>query len=276
MEPGAAPASPAFQCGMADSSVSLQIDAQGIATVRIDRPERRNALSMAANEQLFDCWERIDADPAVRVAILTSADCGTFCAGMDLKEAAQVRAERGVDILDLLRDPMFERMRRVRAPVIAAMTGHFMAGGMVLALNADLRVGLAGTSGGITEVRVGRGSPWAVPLLWMMPQPLLMEMVLTGAPVAIERLHQAGLINHVEPDAAAVRARARQLAEAITQGAPLSVAAGKASLLAAMSLGCEPGLAHAKALYRAVYASADAQEGPRAFAEKRAPRWRGC
>ena len=75
---------------------------------------------------------------------------------------------------------MYERMRTVKAPIIAAMTGHFTAAGMVLAVNADLRIGLRGTRGGITETRVGRGSPWAVPMLWMLPQPVLMEMVLTG------------------------------------------------------------------------------------------------
>jgi enoyl-CoA hydratase/carnithine racemase len=256
-------------------TVTLDLDKRGIATVRINRPERRNALSIAANAALFDCWERIDAEPAVRAVILTSADCGTFCAGMDLKEAAQIQAERGVDILDALKDPMFERMRRVRAPIIAAMTGHFMAGGMVLALNADLRVGLAGTTGGITEVRMGRGSPWAVPMLWMLPQPLLMELVLTGLPMAIERLQQVGFINYVEANPEAVRSRAEALALAVVEGAPLSVAAGKASLLAAMSLGCAPGFEHAKALYRPVYASEDAQEGPKAFAEKRKPTWTG-
>lgn len=244
-----------------------------VATVTIDRPERRNALSIAANECLFEAWGSLDADPKVRVIVLTSSDCGTFCAGMDLKEAAQIRAERGVDILDVLRDPMYERMRTVSKPIIAAMTGHFMAGGMVLALNSDLRIGLAGTTGGITEVRIGRGSPWAVPLLWMMPQPLLMEMVLTGQPVAIERLHQVGLVNYVEPSPGAVRDRAYRLAEQIVAGAPLSVRAGKASILGAMSHGCDEGLRRAKELHRPVYASEDAQEGPRAFAEKRPPRW---
>jgi enoyl-CoA hydratase len=256
-------------------SVRLDLDDGGIARLTIDRPASRNALDSAANERLFHCWERVDADDRIRVVILGSADCGTFCAGMDLKEAARVRAERGLDILQVLKDPMFERMRSVRKPIVAAMTGHFMAGGMVLALNADLRVGLAGTTGAITEVRVGRGSPWAVPLLWMLPQPVLMEMVLTGEPVAVERLHALGLVNHVEPTPQAVRDRALALAQAIARGAPLSVAAGKASLLAAMSLGCDEGLRNAKALYEPVYASADAQEGPRAFSEKRAPRWTG-
>jgi 1,4-dihydroxy-2-naphthoyl-CoA synthase len=155
------------------------------------------------------------------------------------------------------------------------MTGHFAAGGMVLSLNSDLRIGMAGTRGGITEAKIGRGSPWGVPLAWMLPQPILMEMTLTGEMVAIERLHQLGFVNYVEPDAQAVRDRALALANRIRDNAPLSVLAGKDSILNAMTLGCDAGFEYAKELYKKVYSSADAQEGPRAFAEKRAPQWQG-
>jgi enoyl-CoA hydratase/carnithine racemase len=247
----------------------------GIASITLNRPERRNALSIAAAERLHQVWGEIDADDGVRVAVLTATDCGTFCAGMDLKEAAEIKRTRNCDILDLLTDPFYERMRSVRKPIIAAMTGHFAAGGMVLSLNADLRVGLAGTKGGITEAKLGRGSPWAVPLLWMLPQAILLEMTLTGEMVDIERLHALGFVNYVEPTPEAVRQRAYQLAARIRDNAPLTVQAAKASLLAAMSLGCEGGFSRAKEIYKPVYASADAQEGPRAFAEKRAPRWLG-
>jgi len=249
--------------------------ADGVATITINRPERRNALSVAAAERLRRLWDEVDGDHAVRVVILTSADCGTFCAGMDLKEASDVRRERGCDILEILSDPFYERMRSVAKPIVAAMTGHFAAGGMVLALNSDLRVGLAGTRGGITEAKVGRGSPWAVPLLWMLPQPVLMELTLTGELMPVERLHALGFVNYVEPTPAAVRARAAALAASVRDNAPLTVLAGKASLNAAMSLGCQAGLTHAKEIYRPVYASEDAKEGPLAFAEKRAPRWQG-
>jgi len=248
---------------------------EGIATITLNRPAQRNALSSAANARLFALWDEIDADARARVAILTSADCGTFCAGMDLKEAAQLRADTGADVLGLLKDPFYARMRSVKKPIIAAMTGHFTGGGMVLATNSDLRVGLAGTGGGISEVRHGRGSPWAVPLLWSLPQGLLMEMVLTGETVAVERLAALGFINYVEATPDAVRRRALTLARGIRDNAPLSVAAAKASLLAGMALGSEAGMARAHELHQVVYASADAQEGPRAFAEKRLPQWQG-
>ncbi len=247
----------------------------GIASVTLNRPERRNALSIAAAERLYQIWGEIDADDSVRVVVLSAADCGTFCAGMDLKEAAEIKRTRNCDILDLLTDPFYERMRSVKKPIIAAMTGHFTAGGMMLSLNSDLRVGLAGTKGGITEAKIGRGSPWAVPMLWMLPQPLLMELTLTGELLEIERFHALGFINYVEPTPEEVRKRAYQLAERIRDNAPLTVQAGKASLLAGMSLGCDRGFPHAKEIYKPVYSSEDAQEGPRAFAEKRAPVWTG-
>lgn len=249
--------------------------AHGIATITLNRPERRNALSIAMGERLHELWEVIDADPAIHVAIVTASDCGVFCAGMDLAEATRVRQEQGVDILDVLRDPFYERMRAVRKPLIAALTGHFTAAGMVLAANADLRIGLAGSRAGVAEVRVGRGTPWAVPMLWMLPQAILLEMLLTGDMMPVERLHEVGFINHVEPTPVAVRERAAALAGAIARNAPLSVLAAKAGLRQGTALGSEAGLAASKALHVAVYASEDAREGPLAFAEKRPPVWRG-
>ena len=260
---------------MSEADVVLFKIEQQIATVTLNRPERRNALSIAAADRLYEIWEEIDGRDDIRAVVLTGADCGTFCAGMDLKEAAEIKATRGVDVLTLLKDPFHERMRAVRKPIVAAMTGHFAAGGMMLSLNADLRVGLAGTMGGITEARLGRGSPWAMPLLWMLPQPVMMEMTLCAGLLPIERFLAIGFVNYVEPTPHDVRARARTLAEQIRDNAPLSVLAAKQSILATMSLGCERGLAEAKRIYAKVYASEDAQEGPRAFAEKRAPVWQG-
>ena len=171
-----------------------------VATIELNRPERRNALSVAANTRLHALWDEIDRNTSIRAVVLTSADCGTFCAGMDLKEAAELHQSTGTDILRLLADPFYERMREVRVPIIAAM---------VLAANADLRVALAGTSGGITEARVGRGTPWAAPMTAMLPQAVLMEMIVAAGMVPVERLYALGFVNSVEPTPDAVRARAR-------------------------------------------------------------------
>ena len=248
---------------------------EGIATVCINRPERKNALSVAATNGLTEAWERVEADNAIRVAILTSADCGVFSAGLDLKEATQIARAEGVDILTKMRDPFHETMGACKKPIIAAMTGSLMAGGMMLTLNCDLRVGLKGTKVGITEVKIGRGSPWASPALSMLPQPVLMEIVLTGDLFPIERLHEYGFTNYIEDTPDAVRARARDLATRIAKGAPLSVIAAKASVRATMDLGCAGGLEEGKRLHEVVYASNDAIEGPKAFAEKREPVWTG-
>lgn len=247
----------------------------GIATLTLNRPEAKNALSIEAANRLVDLWGIVDDDPTVRVVILTSSDCGTFCAGMDLKQAAIAKQRYGKDMLELFKDPFHDRMRKVAKPIIAAMTGHAMAGGMLLSLNSDLRVGLAGTNVAITEAKIGRGSPWGVPLLWQLPQPILMELTLTGDAMPIERLQQLGFINYVEASPDAVRARALALASRIRDNAPLSVWAGKKSILSAMSLGCDAGLAEANRIYKKVYASEDAQEGPKSFAEKRKPNWKG-
>ena len=257
-----------------ENPIRYQVE-DGLATVTIDRPERKNALSWQAMEGLTSAWERAEQDSAVRVIVLTSADCGVFCAGMDLKQAAEIRAQEGVDLTSKARDPMQNNMRTVSKPIVAAMTGSLMAGGMMLTLNCDVRVGLRGTRAGITEVKVGRGSPWAVPLLWMVPQPILMEMVLTGETMPIERLHDCGFINYLEDTPDQVRARAVRLARTIIEGAPLSVKAAKASVLAAMDFGRATGLVEANKLHAPAYASRDAIEGPRAFAEKRKPVWQG-
>ena len=247
----------------------------GIATVTINRPGQRNALSISVSNGLARLWQKIDEDNSIRVVILTSADCGTFCAGLDLKEAAKMKAETGEDILTYHKDPFQSRMRRVKVPIIAAMTGHVAAGGMLLSLNCDIRVGLAGSTIGITETKIGRGSPWGMPLVWMLPEPILMEMTMTGDMYPIEKLEKLGFINYLEADSAAVRARAFDLARRIRDNAPMSVVAGKRAILTAMSVGCDNAAETAWHIYREVYASNDAQEGPRAFAERRAPRWTG-
>jgi enoyl-CoA hydratase/carnithine racemase len=105
---------------MGDDDVLFE-EADGIATITLNRPEARNALSVAAANRLHELWEAVDGSASVRAVILTSADCGTFCAGMDLKEAARIKREHGKDVLTLIKDPMHQRMRRVRQPIVAAM-----------------------------------------------------------------------------------------------------------------------------------------------------------
>lgn len=257
------------------SDVLFEVRNDGIAIATLNRPARRNALSIAAAERLNEIWCEVDTNDAIHALVIGSTDCGVFCAGMDLAEAAAVRAERGIDILQALSDPFYERQRAVRKPIIAALNGHFTAAGMVLAANADLRVGLAGAKAGITEVRVGRGTPWAAPMLTQLPQAILLEMLITGELLPCERLYEVGFINYVESTPAAVQKRALALASAIGKNAPLSVRAAKQGIRYAASLGADAGFAASKDMHKIVYESEDAREGPLAFAEKRAPVWKG-
>jgi enoyl-CoA hydratase/carnithine racemase len=219
-------------------------------------------------------WHQLEEDPAVVAVVIDATDCGTFCSGMDLKEMALVRAA-GDDPLARMEDPYQTRLRTLSKPVVCALVGHFTGAGMMLAMGADIRVALAGTSAAISEVRFGRGTSWAVPLLWMLPQPVLSEMMLTGDPVPVEELARHGFLNYVERSVDDVRQRAMKIAKRIVENAPLSVRAAKASLAAGMDLGCTEGLARAAEIHQIVYASEDASEGARAFAEKRKPRWIG-
>lgn len=256
-----------------ESGVLFAVE-DGVARITLDRPHRRNAVDIAMANALTAIWHRIDEDETILAAVVDATECGTFCAGMDLKDMAAIRAA-GDDPLDRMEDPFQERMCAVSKPIVCALVGHFTGAGVLLAMGADIRVGLAGTNAAISEARFGRGTSWAVPLLWMLPQPVLSEMMLTGDPYPVEELARHGFVNHVEASVAAVRAKAMALARRIVENAPLSVRAAKASLAAGMDMGRSAGLARAAELHRPVYASADAGEGARAFAEKRAPRWTG-
>lgn len=246
-----------------------------VATITLNRPRQRNALLIETLERLDEIWEEIDRDPDVRVAILTGSDCGTFCAGMDLKQMAEVRAQEGVDILSKIGVGGFSKMRDIKTPLIAAINGYAPAGGLMLALNCDLRIAVESAQLGITEVHRGRGSPWAMPLFWQMPQSLVSELTLVGDFLPAQRFYDVGFINYLEPDVTSMMQRARSIAARIAEAAPLSVEAAKRSAMATMDLVMGHALKEAAQLHEKAYASEDAIEGPRAFAEKRKPSWKG-
>ncbi len=246
-----------------------------IATITLNRPERRNALTFKSFDLLREILKKIDKDPEVRVAIITGSDCGTFCAGMDLKDAAKLKQETGKDLLEVIGDPSFGEIRDLRKPLIAAMNGHAPAGGMMLSLNCDIRVCIEGTTLGITEVKRGRGSPWAMPLFWQMPSNMLLELTLVGDMMPVERFYDIGYINYLEPTVEKVMERANDIAARIASAAPLSVQAAKASAWGSMDIVTRHALALANRFHDQAYASEDAIEGPLAFAEKRDPVWKG-
>ena len=242
----------------------------GIAWLTINRPDSRNALSAPVRAGLFDGVARFNADPSALVLVLTGAGDKAFCAGGDLKEMA----EGGLQVPppDFL--PQFGRNVAVEKPTIAAVNGVAFAGGFLLAQMCDLCIAAEHAQFAITEARVGRGSPWAAVLPSMIPARAAMELLLTAAPIDAHRAFAIGLVNAVVP-LDELHAAAQRQAQVIAANAPLSVRAAKAMVYAAASLPRADAFEVAERIWEPVYLSEDAQEGPRAFREKRPPTWQG-
>lgn len=251
-------------------AIRFEVRDQHIAVITIDRPEQRNALSREVREGLFAAWARFEADDALRVAILTGSGEKAFCAGGDLKEMV----ETGLQIPARAMFPVPHDTIELTKPTIAAVNGAAFAGGWMIAQACDLCVASTSAQFAITEVRVGRGSPWAAPLINMIPQRLMMEIILTGKPITAQRAFEIGLVNRLAEPAALIEC-ALQLAREILEGAPLSVKAGRETVMLATEMGRTAALRAARAAHELTYTSRDAQEGPRAFSEKRKPRWQG-
>ena len=243
---------------------------EGIAVITIDRPQQRNAVNRGVMEGLRKAFDLLEKDDAVRVGILTGSGDKAFCAGMDLKEAAAMRLRVPPrDFLPVLGDTI-----HVTKPVIAAVNGIAYAGGWLFAQMCDLCIAADHAVFGITEAKVGRGMPWAAPLTRMLPQRVVMELLLTGQPLTAQRAYELGYVNAVVP-LADLRAKAMEMARTIAANAPLTVKAARELVYLSSEMGRSAGLRAAQHLFESVYLSEDAQEGPRAFAEKRPPKWTG-
>lgn len=244
---------------------------RGVAWLTIARAEARNALSRAVRDGLWAGVHRFNADDTAKVLVLTGAGDKAFCAGGDLKEMAEVGLE--VPPPDFL--PQFGRNVEVSKPTIAAVNGVAFAGGFLLAQMCDLCVAGESARFGVTEVKVGRGAPWAAPLPLLIGARAAMEVLLTGDAFDAARAQQMGLVNRVVPDAE-LRATVQSLGERIAANAPLSVAAGKRTVRLVADMTLAEAFDEAERLWEPVYRSQDAQEGPAAFRDKRAPEWKGC
>jgi enoyl-CoA hydratase/carnithine racemase len=154
------------------------------------------------------------------------------------------------------------------------VNGVAFAGGFLIAQACDLCVASTSAKFAITEVKVGRSSPWASPLIHMIPQRIMMEIVLTGKPISAQRAYEIGLVNRLaEP--ARLLDTALELAAEILDGAPLSVRAAREMVMLSTEMGRSAALQAARHASETTYRSEDAQEGPKAFAEKRRPQWKG-
>lgn len=265
---GAAPAAPAAP------AVTVQALPDHVALVTICRPEARNAVNGEVARGLDAAIAQTDADPEVWVVILTGQGSEAFCAGADLKAVSsgrghELRTERG-GFAGFVHAPKAK-------PWIAAVNGPALAGGCELALACDLVVAVPAARFGLPEVKRGliasAGGLYRLPRA--LPPAIAKEMILTGEPIGAERALALGLVNALAPDAASLLATAQALAARITCNAPVAVRESLAVARQALDLSdAELREASEQGQARNMQ-SEDFQEGPRAFIEKRAPRWRG-
>lgn len=242
-----------------------------IAVITLNRPEQRNALNAEVRGALRKTWQEFETDSEAMVAILTGAGEKAFCAGGDLKEMQ----DSGMRVPPPGYIPYLNRDVFVSKPVVAAVNGIATGGGWLLAQMCDLCIAAEHARFGITEVKWGRGAPWAAPLLWMIPQRIMLEVLLTGELITAQRAYEIGLVNRVTSKEELMNA-AFSLAGNIAENAPLTVRASKRMVYLATEMGRSAALNAADVLFEPVYLSEDAREGPRAFVEKRKPAWRGC
>jgi enoyl-CoA hydratase len=242
----------------------------GAAIITINRPHARNAVNRAVTDAAAAAIDQLEADPDLIVGIITGAG-GYFSAGMDLKAFL---AGESVALAD--RGMLGFTKRPPKKPLIAAVEGPALAGGCEIALACDLIVAAEDAQFGLHEVKRGlvAGGGGLLRLPRRIPQAVAMELALTGDPISAADALRYGLINAVAPKGGALDA-ALALARRITANGPLAVAATREIVLRATDWTLPEGLVEQEKIYRPVFASEDAREGARAFAEKRPPVWTG-
>ena len=235
----------------------------GIMTVTLNRPKAKNAANRALAVGVAAAMDELDSNDDIQVAILTGAG-GTFCAGMDLKAFVEGRGFAGLT------------ESTPRKPLIAAIEGYALAGGLELAISCDLIVSADDAKFGIPEVKRGLAAAAGglMKLPRQIPSRLAMELALTGDFISAQRAFEAGLVNEVVPSGTALEA-AKALAGRIVANGPLAVAISKQVVLESADWSAEEMWKKQQELVMPVFGSEDAMEGSIAFAEKRAPNWKG-
>jgi enoyl-CoA hydratase len=259
----------------------LNVERDGhVLVVEMNRPEAKNAWSGLMLEGMAGAWDLLDGDPDLRVGILTGAG-GDFCAGADLKEMASHRSTGDDGFSDRVRGAglAFKAMlrnHRVDKPLIAAVEGIAVAGGTEILQATDIRVAGESARFGLAEVQralfpIGGST---VRLQRQVPFTRAMEILLTGDQITAEEALRIGLVGRVVRDGEAL-AEARRIADRIARNGPLAVQAIKRSAYETASLPEDEALTRELEIGSAVFGTEDAKEGPRAFAEKREPTYRG-
>ncbi len=247
----------------------LTEERDGVLIMTINRPEAKNAMTKAASEAIAAALDRLDAEDHLRVGIITGAG-GTFCSGMDLKgflrgETPSVPG-RGFGGLT---------EKGPAKPLIAAVEGYALAGGMELMISCDLIVAHKDAKFGVPEAKRGlvAAAGGLIKLPTMIPPKIAMELALTGEFIGTERAYELGLLNHVT-DGPALEA-ALELAKKITANGPLAVKVSKQIVAESRLWADDERWKEQAKLMGPIFVSEDAREGAAAFAEKRAPNWKG-
>ena len=253
-----------------------------VLILTMNRPERRNALSPSMMAKLSECWDEINANPDIRVAILTGAG-GCFCAGADLQAMTQSHPgdafAQGSDTTSEIAAGVIKPLLKgflLDKPLIAAVEGFALAGGTEILQGTDIRVAGESAVFGITEVARGLfplgGS--TVRLRRQIPYTHAAEMLLAARRLSATEAKEIGLIGHVVPDGKALE-KAREIADQIAANAPLSVQAVLKSLREGAEMTEADALANELEIGWPIFATKDAKEGARAFAEKRPANFAG-
>jgi enoyl-CoA hydratase len=251
----------------------------GVVTMTMNRPEKRNALSPAMLAGLVMAYEYIDATPEVRCAILTGAG-GTFCSGMDLTSMGEEPTDPRVRAVMARGDqPHWKallRNYRLSKPLIAAVEGYAVAGGTEILQGTDIRIAGEGAIFGVWEAKRGLfplgGSACRLPR--QIPYTVAMDILLRCPPVDAAWAKDIGLIGHVVPDGQALT-KAQELAAEVAQMGPLSTMAILRAWRETEHMSDHDAMLHQDPIGWEVFASDDAKEGPKAFAEKRPPVFQG-
>jgi enoyl-CoA hydratase/carnithine racemase len=242
-----------------------------IVTLTMNRPEALNAMNFALNQGLADAWKEFKNDDDAWVAIIRGTPDGrAFCSGMDLKERAGQDAAGG-------KRPEVQGSNspeEVWKPVIAAIHGYCLAGGWMLAQRCDFRICSDDALLGIREVKRGLMPHWVADLPKLIGLPMALEVVLMGEYIAPQRAYEMGFVNKVVPRDQLYE-EAMAMARILIENAPLSVRGLKEVLYRCQFMEHHAAMDIAKHILHRVEVSEDIKEGPRAFAEKRQPQWKG-
>lgn len=251
------------------AEVEFTVD-DGVAIITINRPEARNAVTLAVSEGIAAALDEIAARGDIQVGVITGAG-GTFCAGMDLK--AFLRGE-----IVKLKDKGFAGITQATLgkPMIAAVEGYALGGGFEIAIACDLIVAAETAKFGLPEVKRGlvANAGGLMRLPRQIPPRIAAELVLTGELVEPDLLYRHGLINRVTPTGKALET-AIALARSIAANGPLTVAASRRVMIESLEWPADELFDRQAPITGSVFSSEDAKEGARAFAEKRKPQWRG-